>query len=183
MFHPLTAEKLSDFEILFGERGACGGCWCMYWRIRRKIFESQKGDGNRSAIRKIVQEGEVPGILAYYRKKAVGWCAVAPREHFPVLENSRILKRVDEKPVWSVVCFFVEKSFRRSGLSTRLIRAAVEYVKSCGGQIIEGYPVEPRQGNMPAVFAYTGLFSAFLQAGFREVARRSPTRPIMRFYV
>ena len=127
-----------------------------------------------------MKTGESPGILAYADGQPVGWCAVAPRQAYPTLARSRVLKPVDERPVWSVTCFFVAKGFRRQGVTTRLLEAAAKFAKSRGAKIIEGYPVEARKGQMPDVFAYTGLPSAFRQAGFAEVARRSPTRPIMR---
>ncbi|MCZ7573174.1 MAG: GNAT family N-acetyltransferase [Ardenticatenaceae bacterium] len=182
-FRPVTAERWHDLESLFGERGACGGCWCMWWRVKRSEFEQQKGEGNRQALKTIVESGEVPGILAYAEGQPVAWCSVAPREHFPVLDRSRILKRVDEEPVWSVVCFFVARPFRGQGLMVALLRAAVDYAKAHGAQIVEGYPVEPRQDRTPDAFAWTGLASAFRKAGFVEVLRRSESRPIMRYAV
>lgn len=180
-FHSVTPKRWRDLEKLFGERGACGGCWCMCWRLKRSQFEKQKGAGNKKALKKIVAAGEVPGLLAYAGREPVGWCSVAPREAFPVLENSRILKRVDDQPVWSASCFFVARPYRRQGLSVKLLRAAVAYAKKKGARMVEGYPVEPKKSPMPDVFAWTGLASAFRRAGFKEVLRRSPTRPIMRY--
>ena len=185
-FHPLTPERWNDFEVLFGPRGACGGCWCMWWRLKRSDFDRQKGDANRLALQQIVASGEVPGLLAYNSSAGgppVGWCSVAPREAFPALERSRILKRVDDQPVWSVVCFFIAKTYRRQGLTVSLLCAAVEYARQQGARIVEGYPDDPKKGDIPAPFAFTGLASAFLQAGFVEVLRRSETRPIMRYYL
>jgi GNAT superfamily N-acetyltransferase len=182
-FHPLTEARWPDFEKLFGPRGACGGCWCMWWRLKRADYERQKGDGNKRAIKALVKAREVPGLLAYDGGRAVAWCALAPREQYPVLERSRILKPVDEKPVWSITCFFVEKNYRKKGVTVELLRAAITYVKQQGGKIVEGYPVEPKKGRMPEVFAFTGLASAFKKAGFVECLRRSATRPIMRFYI
>jgi len=182
-FHPLTPERWTDLEKLFGERGACGGCWCMWWRLKRSDFMRQRGEANRKALKEIVDSGEVPGILAYVDGEAVGWCAVAPREAYQALERSRVLKRVDDKPVWSVVCFFVAKPFRGKGLTVKLLKAAIAYVCKHGGKIIEGYPIEPKKGRMPDPFAYTGLVSSFLKAGFVEVLRRSESRPIMRYIV
>ncbi len=179
-FHPLTPERWDDFEELFGPRGACAGCWCMWWRMRRSEFERQKGEGNKAAMKEIVRSGEIPGLLAYADGRPVAWCSVAPRQAFPALERSRVLERLDEQPVWSVVCLFVAKPFRRRGLTNRVLEAAVRHVRNHGGKILEGYPVEPRKGKMPDAFAWTGLASAFRKAGFEECARRSPTRPIMR---
>ncbi len=179
-FHPVTPKRWRDLEKLFGERGACGGCWCMCWRLKRSQFEKQKGAGNKKALRKIVDAGEVPGLLVCAGREPVGWCSVAPREAFPVLENSRILKRVDDQPVWSASCFFIARPYRRQGLSVKLLRAAVAYAKKKGARIVEGYPVEPKKSPMPDVFAWIGLADAFRRAGFKEVLRRSPTRPIMR---
>jgi GNAT superfamily N-acetyltransferase len=182
-FHPLTAERWGDLERLFCERGACGGCWCMWWRLTHSEFMKQRGEGNRKALKNIVDSGKVPGILAYIEDQPVGWCAIAPRETFSKLSRSRILKPVDDKPVWSVVCFFIDKTFRRKGISVRLLKAAVEHAEEEGGRIVEGYPVEPGKGRTPDPFAYTGLSSAFRKAGFVEVERRSETRPIMRYVI
>lgn len=179
-FQPLTSERWRDLEKLFGERGACGGCWCMTWRLRRSEYDKLKGLGNKRAFRKIVSSGPAPGVLAYAGGEPVGWCAVAPREVHARLENSRVLARVDDRPVWSVTCFFVAKPFRRAGLSVALLKAAVGHAAAYGAKIVEGYPVEPRTDPMPDVFAWTGIASTFRRAGFEEVARRSPGRPIMR---
>ena len=179
-YHALTPEKWADFENLFGERGACGGCWCMTWRLKSSDYEKSKGAGNKSLMHELVQTGAPAGVLAYDGDQAVGWCAVAPREHYVRLENSRVLSRVDEQPVWSIVCFFIQKNYRGRGLSVQLIRAAAEYAKSQGAKIVEAYPQIPKNERMPEVFAFTGLASAFAKAGFKEVARRSETRPIFR---
>jgi len=182
-FYPVTKENWKDFENLFGEKGACAGCWCMYWRLRRKEYDAQRGAGTKKKMKSLVNGGNIPGLLAYDNKKPIGWCSVAPREDFPVLENSKVLKRVDSKPVWSVVCFFINKEYRKKGLSVELLNAAKNYVKNNKGKIIEGYPVEPKTSKTADVFAWTGLSSAFKKAGFIEVARRSETRPIMRFSI
>jgi GNAT superfamily N-acetyltransferase/uncharacterized damage-inducible protein DinB len=138
--HPLSADRWQDLEMLFGPRGACGGCWCMYWRLPRVQFTAQKGEGTKQAFQYVVARGEIVGLLAYVKGQPVGWCAIAPRESYPVLARSRILKRVDEAPVWSVVCFFVSKGFRGQGLTTALLRAAVDYARQQGARVIEGYP-------------------------------------------
>jgi GNAT superfamily N-acetyltransferase len=180
-FRSLTVARWNDFEALFGEKGACAGCWCMLWRLTRREWESGRGAGNKAAMRAIVDSGEVPGILAYDRGRAVGWCAVAPRERYSALARSRVLRPLDGRPCWSVACLFIEKSFRRRGVSTGLLSAAANYARSQGAELLEGYPVEPKEGkHIPPAFAWTGISSAFLKAGFKEVARRSPTRPIMR---
>jgi GNAT superfamily N-acetyltransferase len=145
------------------------------------MFVQLKGDGNRQAFYSIVQAGEPAGLLAYAGGVPAGWCAVAPREAYSTLQRSRILKPVDDQPVWSIPCFFIARSHRRKGLMVRLIRAAVAFAQSHGATIVEAYPVEAKRKDSPDVYMYTGLASAFLDAGFQEVARRSETRPIMRF--
>ena len=179
-FQALVPALWGDFETLFGERGACGGCWCMWWRLKRADFQKHKGGRNKAAFKRIVETAPSPGILAYSDGRPVGWCAVAPRERYLLLERSRTLARVDNKAVWSVTCLFVTRPFRRLGLSVQLLRVAAAHARSLGATLVEGYPVEPRTDSMPDAFAWTGLVSAFERAGFREVARRSPTRPIMR---
>ncbi len=181
-FHPLTPGRFADFERLFGPRGATGGCWCMFWKLRGKAFSENTGEPARQMQKSSVDSGTVPGLLAYADKRPVGWIAVEPRVAYPRLAHSRVLQPVDHQEVWSVPCFFVERKFRRQGVAVSLLKAAVEYVKSKGGRIVEGYPVEPG-GRMPDVFAYTGTSSAFKKAGFKEVARNSPTRPIFRYKI
>ncbi len=153
----------------------------MWWRLSRTEFTQQHGEPNRLSMKTLVDTGVIPGILAYDGNTPVGWCSIASRSEFPVLERSRILKPVDDQPVWSVVCFFVSRGQRRKGLTVQLLNAANEYAASRRASIVEGYPVEPKAGKAPDVFVYTGLYSAFIQAGFSEVLRRSPTRPIMRY--
>lgn len=147
------------------------------------MYERNKGAANKRALRRMVKQGRVLGLLAYADGKPVGWCAVEPRENYVVLENSRVLARVDEQPVWSVVCLFVARPYRRRGVTTELVRAAVQHARKHGARIVEGYPVAPRGGKTADAFAWTGLPSSFSKAGFVEVARRSATRPIMRFAV
>jgi len=110
-FHPATADRWRELEALFGPRGACGGCWCMWWRLPRAVYERQKGQPNKDALHALVAAGDPPGLLAYADDAPIAWCAIAPRDAYPVLERSRTLKRVDDRPVWSVTCFFVARPF------------------------------------------------------------------------
>ena len=180
---PLTPERWPDFEQLFGQRGACGGCWCMLWRLPRSEYQRGKGEGNRLAMQQIVFSGQIPGILGCIDQAPIAWCSVAPRETFPALQRSRILKKVDDEPVWSISCFFVHKDYRGKGVSICLAAAAAEYVKASGGRLVEAYPVEPKKDRMAPAFVWTGLAAAFTKAGFTECARRSETRPIMRYRI
>lgn len=179
--YPLTPDRWEELAALFGPRGAVGGCWCMWWRLNRSVYNQQKGAGNQAAFKAIVDSGAVPGLLAYAGGQPAGWISIGPREAFPALERSRVLKRVDDQPVWSVVCFFIDRAHRRQGVSLQLLKAAVAYAGQHGAQIVEGYPEEPRKGQAPDPFVFTGLASTFRQAGFVEVMRRSDTRPIMRY--
>ena len=179
---PLKRNLWTDFEELFGPNGACAGCWCMFWKLRGKAYEEARGYETRQMHKSIVDSGLVTGLLAYLHGEVVGWIAVEPREAYAKLAHSRALKPVDDQTVWSVTCFFVAKKSRRMGVTVELLKAAVEHVRQQGGRIVEGYPVDA-QNEMPAPFIYTGTASAFQQAGFKEVARRSPTRPIFRFVI
>jgi GNAT superfamily N-acetyltransferase len=180
-FHPATAERWPDLERLFGEHGASSGCWCMWWRLTRSQFAQQRGQKNKQALKAIVDSGQVPGLLAYAAGQPIAWCSIGPRETYPALERSRTLGRVDDKPVWSVVCFFVAKPSRRRGLMVPLLKAAVAYARERGAKIVEGYPVEPTE-TLSGDSGYTGVVSAFRKAGFVEVLRRSEARPIMRCF-
>jgi len=179
-FHPLTPDRWKDFEKLFGPKGACAGCWCTYWMLKRSEYDRlRKSGGTKKYFKKIVNGKIPPGILAYNGNIPIGWCAIQPRENYPVLQNSRILQPVDKKTVWSIVCFYVQSKYRKLGLTIDLIKEATVFAKLHGAKIVEGYPVEPKKETAP-VFIYTGIASAFLKAGFKEVARRSETRPVMR---
>jgi len=181
-FHPLTQKLWRDFEMLFGKHGACGGCWCMHWKLRGKEFAESAGDTARQMQKSIVDSKIVPGLLAYSEGYPIGWIAVEPRSAYPKLAHSRTLKPVDDQEVWSITCFFMEKKHRRMGITVELLKAAVEYVQAQGGTIVEGYPVDAKQDS-PAPFVFTGTASAFKHAGFEEVARNSPTRPIFRYVI
>lgn len=178
--HPLTADRWPDLEALFGPRGAYGGCWCMFFRLPRVAWSAGCGDGNKAAFRRLVRRGAEPGLLAYDGATPVGWCAIAPREEYGGLARSRILKPVDDRPVWSVTCFFVARAARRKGVTVALLKGAARFVAQKGGSWLEGYPAEPATGAWPDAYAYHGTVSAFTQAGFAEVARPSKTRAIMR---
>jgi GNAT superfamily N-acetyltransferase len=155
----------------------------MWWRQKRREHRRQLGEGNREAMWNIVNSGEVPGILAYLDGIPVGWCSIAPRTRFPVMDRSPNLKRVDDTPVWSVACFFIAKDHRNRGLMRRLLDAAVEHARRQGAAVVEGYPVDAKGKRHKADYAWTGYLPIFTQAGFVEVARRSETRPILRRYL
>ena len=179
--HPVTPDRWDDLVTLFGAKGACGGCWCMTPRLARSEYERAKGAGNRRRLKRLVDHGErPPGLLGYRKGEPVAWVSVEPREAFGSLARSRVCAPVDDRPVWSIVCLVVRKDARGQGVSISMIRGAVDWARDQGATCIEASPQEPRAGLIPAVFAYTGVASAFTRAGFREVARRSPTRPIMR---
>jgi len=151
----------------------------MWWRLSRPEWNRGQGEGNRKALRKLVRSGAEPGVLAYADGEPVGWCAIAPREQYPRLGGSRILRPVDDQSVWSVTCFYVAREFRHQGLSSELLKAAVDFARARGAKIVEGYPHDTKKATAD-VFVYTGLVAAFRKVGFKEVARRSKTRPIMR---
>ena len=157
----------------------------MFWRLRRSEFDRSSADERRAGLKELVDSGQVPGIPAYAGDEAIEWVSLGPRETFSPLERSRTLVRVDAQPVWSIVCFFVAKPYRRQGLMVKLLRGAVAYAASQGAQIVEGYPVDPPDGERVSggMEGYMGLASTFRNAGFVEVARPSEKRAIMRYEV
>jgi len=181
--HPLTPERWGDFVKLFGERGAYGGCWCMWWRTTRKEFEACQGDGNRKALKKLVDGGAVPGLIGYLDGEPAAWCALGPREDFPSIGRSPVLKPVDDTPVWSLPCLYVGKGFRGRNLAESMIRGAVDYARDQGGEVIEAYPTVPRSGKLPPVSTFMGFPEVFARIGFEECARPSEARMIMRLVI
>lgn len=178
---PLTTDNWKDFEKLFGPRGACAGCWCMYWRLPKKTWKENQGAGNKKKIKHLAGKGIFTGLLAYVDGEPAGWCSLGPREDFPVLEKSKTLGRVDALPVWSIVCFFIHKDYRKKGVSEMILGKVVDFARKKKIKILEGYPVVPNKENYPDTFAYTGFYNSFVRAGFKEAIRRSPTRPVMRY--
>jgi len=166
-------------EALFGQSGACGGCWCQFWKQDGPQYRAGKGEPNRRALRRSVTSGEVPGLLAYAGDLPVGWVAVEPRAAYARLVRSRNLVAIDDAPVWSAPCFYVRKGWRGTGVAGALLGAAAAHARAAGAPALEGYPIDSaaKQAN---AFIYPGVASTFVKAGFVEVARRAPTRPVMR---
>lgn len=181
--YSLDKSRWKDFEDLLGEKGGCGGCWCMSWRLKKSDFEKNKGEVNKANMKSLVEQQEEIGVLAYIDGKPIGWCAVAPRERFIKLQNSRVLKRIDDQPVWSITCIFLAKEYRRKELSSQLIMGAVNYCKLNNAKIIEAYPAIPYDKKVPAAFLWTGIPVSYERAGFVVATQRSKWKIIMRYYL
>lgn len=179
--HPLTLDCWDDFVDLFGpERGASGGCWCMWWRMPAKEFRATSRIEKRDSFHEIVGAGPPPGILVYSGNLAVGWCAVGPRASLPRLNSSRVAAPIqdDLDAVWAVSCFFLRSGYRGQGLMGTLLGAAAEFARDQGARRVEACPIEPAR-KLSWGEGFVGIASAFQAAGFKEVARRTPTRPLM----
>jgi GNAT superfamily N-acetyltransferase len=173
---PLAPHFWPALEDLFGENGACDGCWCMYWRIG-SAYRKRPRQANKAAFREVVERGPPPGLLAFDGDGAVGWCQLTPRDALPWLERTWRLKRVDDVPVWSLSCLYVRKGRRRQGVTSALIAAALQTAKRAGAPALEAYPFD---ADVSPSASGTGYAATFARAGFRTVARRTPARPIMR---
>jgi GNAT superfamily N-acetyltransferase len=181
--HPVTADRWDDLVELFGDRGAYGGCWCMYFRLRGSEWSRgtrDKGRANRVALKDLVDENRVPGLLAYIDGRPVGWVSLAPREEYSRVLHSPTTRPVDDRPAWSIVCFYIDRRHRGERVASTLLDAAVRHARSQGARLVEGYPLDFERGSIPNANAYPGLVSMFEPAGFREIERRSARRPIMR---
>ena len=182
-FEPLTRSNWGKFVQLFGEKGACENCWCMYYRLSRADYREGKADGgNREAMKELVMQGRPTGILGFYEEQPIAWCAFSPREDFIRLARSKMHKRIDQLPVWSITCFFVDKSFRRHGVSVALLKGVISHAREKGIKVIEAYPAIPAKEHLPDSSLWAGLHSAFEKAGFEIVDRTSPNRPMVRYY-
>jgi GNAT superfamily N-acetyltransferase len=186
--HPVTRDRWDDLKDLFGRSGADAGCWCMYYRMTASEFSRSTNEKNRRALLKRINQERVPGLIGYSDGEPVGYVAISPREDFPRLQRSRTLSPVDDRPVWSIVCFFIRRGHRGRGLAHELLRAAIEHAASRGAEWVEGYPKDVSERAAGAAAAYPGVPSLFEKAGFVEVGRRTPSggnraRPIMRYRV
>jgi GNAT superfamily N-acetyltransferase len=176
---PVTEERWDDLVRVFGRNGAYSGCWCMWWRLSARDFDRTTGEAKRRRLRGLVRDGAEPGLLAFRDGEPAGWVSVAPRPEFPRLDRSQTLKPIDDRPVWSVVCFFIHRRHRGSGVSRALLDGALRHAAGRGARIVEAYPVDPNERTYSNAEAYTGPLPMFEAAGFREVARRGK-RPIVR---
>jgi GNAT superfamily N-acetyltransferase len=182
---PLTRERVEDLAALFAEGGDPRNCWCAFWRVRSGSWRDWTAAKNRPVVEGLAGRDPAPGLVAYAGGRAVGWVSLGPREDFERLERSRVLARIDERPVWSIVCFVVSRSVRGRGVAHALLAAAVDYARSHGASTLEGYPVDPSRGRVPASSAFMGPLGMYERAGFEVVERRqwnatTPVRPIVR---
>ncbi|MBB6174767.1 GNAT superfamily N-acetyltransferase [Nocardiopsis mwathae] len=186
---PATPDRWEDLEELFGPTGAYGHCWCVYFRRRAKDFtesvscpQPQRGASNRETLNRVTLEGRVPGLIAYEDARPCGWVSVAPREDFVRLSRSRSLRPVDpnEPGVWSLVCFWLPPRRRRKGMGSRLLIAAIDHARACGGRVLEAYPVDTAGGRAPSAEVYTGTVRMFQKAGFTCTPHPVSGRPIAR---
>src|SRR5262249_31906424 len=172
----LTPALWPALEDLFGDQGACNGCWCMYWRIGRG-YRKKTRTANKAAFREVVRHGPPPGLLAFDGEVAVGWCQLTPRSALPWLDRTWRLKRVDDVPVWSLSCFYIRIGYRRQGITSHLIAAALRAAKRARAPALEAYPLD---ADLTPSASRTGYASSFPRAGCKTVARHGPPRPIMR---
>jgi GNAT superfamily N-acetyltransferase len=186
---PLTTERIPDLATLFDQGGDPKWCWCAYFRVRGRDWTNSTGAENRrvleAATDELGRERRAPGLVAYRDGEVVGWVSLGPRDDYERLAFSKVLAPVDDQPVWSIVCFVVDRKSRRQGVAAALLDAAVDYARDHGATVVEAYPVDTEGDRIPAANAYHGTLSMFERAGFEVVERRqwnatSPVRPIVR---
>lgn len=177
---PLTPDRLPDLARLFDEGGDPKWCWCSFFRVRSLDFRSQTAASNRRVLEAGVEsaaaEDRAPGLVAYRDGRAIGWVSLGPRDDYPRLQHSRVLAPVDDRPVWSIVCFVVSRHARGQGVATALLDAAAAYAGEHGATLLEAYPVDVEGRRVPAAHAYKGTVGMFERAGFSVVERRQATR-------
>lgn len=179
---PLRPTDWPHIETLFGANGACGGCWCMFWRVPKggRYCQESKGAPNRASFKKLVESGAATGVLAFEGKTPVGWISVGPRADFAYFGRSRTIPPTVDEKTWSVTCFFVARSHRNRGVSGALLKAAIELARKKKARLIEGYPSVPKSGGRQAdAFIHTGLAPIFEAAGF-ECAADAGARAVYR---
>jgi len=180
----LTPDLWPDLERLFGPNGACGGCWCMWWRVERggKLWEDTKGEKAKRIFKRLVTTGQAHGILAFAGEEPVGWCSFGPRTDFPRMERMRAYRPPDAAEVWSINCFFISRAWRGQGVARELLAAAVRACRRHSVKILEGYPVTPTKAGkqLPAAFSWMGPFNIFEEQGFQVVQADPPSKPLVR---
>jgi GNAT superfamily N-acetyltransferase len=182
---PLTSDRIEDLAALFAEGGDPKNCWCAFWRVRGGSWKGWTAAKNRPVVESLAANDPAPGLVAYADGRLVGWVSLGPREDFERLERSKVLARIDDRPVWSIVCFVVSKSVRGRGVAHSLLAAAVAYARDHGASMLEAYPVDPSRGRVSAAAAFMGPLPMYERLGFDVVDRRkwnatAPVRPIVR---
>ncbi|MBL8516947.1 MAG: GNAT family N-acetyltransferase [Betaproteobacteria bacterium] len=183
--HPLTPDRWNDLESIFNASGCsvARSCWCMFYRQRGQgptpPQGATRGAMNKARFKAVVEAGPPPGLIGYRGKTPVGWVSLGPREDYAKLERSPVMKPVDDRPVWSIICFVVPSEFRRQGVAQALLEGAIKYATKQGATLVEAYPVDKPERSHDE-FMWFGAKAMFDKAGFDEVARRKPQRPVMR---
>lgn len=181
---PLTRARWKDLETLFNGPGGAQvrGCWCMYYRRSGSVPKPPGmtyAQRNKCDLKALVDKGVVPGLLGYRDGAPVAWVSLGPREDYRKLERSPVMKAVDDKPVWSVICFYTAKHARGDGLSAQMLEGAAVYARARGVKLLEAYPVD-KPGRGADDNMWFGAKAMYDRAGYKEVARRKPMRPIVR---
>jgi GNAT superfamily N-acetyltransferase len=186
---PLTPDRLPDLAGLFGQGGDPKWCWCSFYRVRGVDFRTATAKGNRAVLERATATtaaaGRAPGLIAYRNGEAIGWVSLGPRDDYERLQHSKVLAPIDDRPVWSIVCFVVARRARGQGVARVLLDAAIAYARDHGANLLEAYPADSEGGRIPAANAFKGTVPMFEHAGFEVVERRqanrtSAPRPIVR---
>jgi len=182
--HPVTPDRFEDFADVINPNRRATHCWCLSHRLQAKDIEELGRGSREQAMRALCEREHPPGVVTYLDGTPVGWCNIGPRAEIPRLAQSRLIRPVDDLPVWSIVCVVVRSGHRRKGVTGHLLEGAVAYAASSGAPAVEAYPVDP-QGRMDTTMAFVGTREMFERAGFEvigstdAVASRMP-RLVMR---
>lgn len=169
---PASSAHWPAVEALFREGGDPRWCWCQYWRMRSKDFGAAKVPELRERLRAQAESALPPGLVALEGDRAVGWVSLGPRPDFERIVRSRVIPAVDDRPVWSIVCFAIPPSARGRGIGHALLEAAVEFARAQGAPAVEAYPVRI-EARVRDESAFTGALPMFERAGFTIVADRA----------
>lgn len=177
----VTPESWPDVERLFGTNGACGGCWCMYWRTKRgEDWDAVKGAPARRRLKHLLENEGAIGILAYEEDSPIGWTTLGPKTMFDRVERAPSLRTPDGETAWCIPCFFIERQHRGQGVAKTLLKAAERLARARGAPALEGYPIQPQGSRVPGAFAFTGVPSLFESAGFERIVERERGKLVMR---
>jgi ribosomal protein S18 acetylase RimI-like enzyme len=182
---PLTADRVDDLATLFEQGGDPRWCWCAWYRVANRTWTNSTPPQNRALLAGLAEDGPAPGLVAYRGDQVVGWVSLGPRQDYERLAHSTILAPLDDRPVWSIVCFVVGRRERGQGIANALLRSSIEHARANGARTLEAYPVDTDGNRLPSANIYKGTLSMFERVGFSVVARRQANanaapRPIVR---
>ncbi|HEX2152566.1 MAG TPA: GNAT family N-acetyltransferase [Acidimicrobiia bacterium] len=181
---PLSSDTWDAFERLVERHnGVWGGCWCLTYHPRYPE-RGQSVEGNRALKQRLVSEDQAHAALVFDGDRAVGWCQYGSPEELPNISHRKEYEAgLIDLPDYRLTCFFVDRDYRRDGVSAVALRGALDLIAEAGGGVVEAYPYDIQAKKVSASFLYNGTRGLFEQTGFQYERPKGKNHCVMRLKV